>query len=140
MAAKRPRKPDPGFAAAIAQVAPALAAWRERRTHRQPIPEALWRKMALLARRYGLSPVAQALRVNYNGLKRRLMAASPGSAGAVDGPAPAFIELPATGWSNSPQWVIELEDRSGCKLTLRLPTSERAGALALVQGLWEHRA
>jgi hypothetical protein len=37
------------------------------------------------------------------------------------------------------QWVIELEDRQGSKLTLRLAQSDRAAALALAQGLWRQR-
>jgi hypothetical protein len=38
------------------------------------------------------------------------------------------------------QWVIELEDRQGSKLTLRLAQSDCAAALALAQGLWRQRA
>jgi hypothetical protein len=73
MAAKTSTKSDPTFAAAVARVQPALAAWRQRRRHREPIPEVLWRAMVMLARDYGLSPVAQALHVNYTALKRRLV-------------------------------------------------------------------
>jgi hypothetical protein len=41
--------------------------------------------------------------------------------------------------SGSP-WVIELEDREGAKLTLRLAQTDSAGALALAQGLWRQRS
>src|ERR1035441_6612950 len=84
MAAKTTTKSDPTFSAAIARVQPALTAWRQRRKHREPIPEALWRKMVRLARRYGLSRVAQVLRVNYTGLKHHLVASSARQAPRTD--------------------------------------------------------
>jgi hypothetical protein len=96
--------------------------------------------MATLARTYGLSPVAQALSVNYTALKRHLVANAgvrPSRAGTV--PA-AFLEVPVTAWPQVPQWIIELEDRCGSKLTLRLAQRDGAAALALAQGLWGHRA
>src|ERR1035441_10335987 len=72
MTAKTTTKADSTFAAALARVQPALTAWRQRRKHRESIPEPLWRAMVRLARRYGLSPVAQVLRVNYTALSRCL--------------------------------------------------------------------
>ena len=96
--------------------------------------------MATLAREYGLSPVAQALSVNYTALKGHLesSAAAPASGtGTVHAP---FVEVPVTGWPHAPQCVIELEDRCGSKLTLRLAPGDQAAVLALAQGLWGHRA
>ena len=95
-----------------------------------------------LARSYGLSPVAQALGVNYTALKRHLVASpapEPSRAGALP---PGFVEVPVATWppDQSGQWVIELEDRRGLKLTLRLAQSDRVAALALAQGLWRHRS
>ena len=95
--------------------------------------------MVRLARRYGLSRVAQVLRVNYTALKRHLtatVAARVPRSGAI---AAEFVEVPMTACPNS-QWVIELEDRQGSKLTLRLAQYESAAALALAQGLWRHRS
>jgi hypothetical protein len=124
----------------MARVQPVLAAWRRRRKHRERIPEGLWGAMATLAREYGLSPVAQALSVNYTALKGHLevSAVAPAS-GTGTGPAP-FVEVPVTGWPQAPPWVIELEDRGGSKLTLRLAPGDRAAVLALAQGLWRQRA
>ena len=95
--------------------------------------------MVRLARRYGLSCVAQVLRVNYTGLKHHLIASSAPQAPRTDAIAAKFVEVPMTARPNS-QWVIELEDRQGSKLTLRLAQSESAAALALAQGLWRQRA
>jgi len=48
--------------------------------------------------------------------------------------------VPVATWPSGPQWVIELEDRRGSKLTLRLAQSDSVAALALAQGLWRHRS
>ena len=95
--------------------------------------------MVRLARRYGLSRVAQVLRVNYTALKHRLVATAAAQAPGSGAIAAEFVEVPMTACPNS-QWVIELEDRQGSKLTLRLAQSDRAAALALAQGLWRQRA
>ena len=96
--------------------------------------------MVRLARRYGLSPVAQALRVNYTALKHHLVATATGQASRSGGLAPEFVEVPMSACPGGPQWVIELEDRAGSKLTLRLVQTESAAALALAQGLWRQRS
>ena len=95
--------------------------------------------MVRLARRYGLSRVAQVLRVNYTALKHRLVATAAPHAPRSGDIAAEFVEVPMTACPNS-QWVIELEDRQGSKLTLRLAQSDSAAALALAQGLWRQRA
>jgi hypothetical protein len=64
---------DSSLAAALDEVQPALAAWRKQRKPREPIPESLWHAIARVARDHQPSPVAQALRVNYAALKRRVM-------------------------------------------------------------------
>ena len=95
--------------------------------------------MASLARDYGPSPVARALRIDYNALKRRLPvmgAETPSGGGAA---ASGFVEVPVTVWPSS-QGVIELEDKRGSKLTLRLPGCDIGTVLALAQGLWKQRA
>ena len=142
MATKKSLKSDPTFIAAIAQVEPILAAWRRERSHRQPIPSALWRQMVPLARRYGLNPIAQALKVNYSSLKRHLeasasLATGPSSPGRVGA---GFVEVPVSGWLNATPWIIELEDRTGRKLTLRTTQGDPLAALTIAQGLWTHRA
>jgi hypothetical protein len=140
MATKTATKAGLALRAGIARVQPALAAWRQRRKHREPIPEALWQAMASLAREYGLNPVARSLGINYTALKRHLVGGAVGPA-AVGGTGPAaFLEVPMPAGSLSWGWVIELEDRCGRKLTLRAAQSDGAAVLALAQGLWEQRA
>ena len=100
MATKTTTKSDPTFAAAIERVQPALTAWRQRRKHREPIPEPLWRAMVRLARRYGLSRVAQVLRVNYTALKHRLVATAAPQVPRSGAIAAEFVEVPMTARPN----------------------------------------
>jgi hypothetical protein len=143
MAAKMRIKADPGFTAAITPLESALAVWRQQRKHLEPIPQVLWRRMVPLARRYGLSPIAQALRVNYSGLKHQVAASQVAQDHEVGTAMPSFVEVPVKAWpaaENAHAWVIELEDRAGCKLTLRMPPAEGVTVLTLAQGLWRGRA
>ena len=140
MTAKTATKPNRGFSAAISRVEPALAAWRQRRKHREAIPDALWQALVPLARVHGVSPVAQALRLNYTALKRHLVAEpAPPAGGTATDPA-RFVEVQVAPWASGPPRVIELEDRLGAKLTLRLAPEDRPQFLALAQGLWRQRA
>jgi hypothetical protein len=52
--------------------------------------------MVRLARRYGLSPVAQALRVNYTALKHRLLVTAAPQASRSGALAPEFLEVAVT--------------------------------------------
>src|SRR6266536_1622099 len=51
--------------------------WRSAHTGRLPIPARLWAAAVELAREHGVSPTAQALRLEYGKLKRLLESASP---------------------------------------------------------------
>jgi hypothetical protein len=96
--------------------------------------------MVRLARRYGLSPVAQVLRVNYTALKHHLTAPVAPRVPRSGAIAAEFVEVPMSACPGGSPWVIELEDRQGSKLTLRLAQTDSAGALALAQGLWRQRS
>ena len=128
---------DPALAAGLTRVQPALAAWRQQRRHREAIPGNLWRLIGPLARAHGVSPVARALRLNYTALQQRTLA------GGVAPPAgnrhDAFVEVPVASWPGATHWSIELEDRRGAKMTVRLAGGEAATVLAVAQGLWRQR-
>ena len=143
MAAKIRIKSAPTFTAAIAPLEAALAVWRQHRKPLEPIPRVLWRRMVALATHYGLSPIAQALRVNYSALKRQVVARQTPPDHDVGTARPSFVEVPVKAWpaaENAHAWVMELEDRAGCKLTVRMPPGESGAALTLAQGLWRGRA
>jgi len=137
MAAKRAASSDPALAVGLARVQPVLAAWRQRRRHREAIPEKLWRLIVPLAQSHGVSPVARALRLNYSALRQRTLAGNaPGLAG---NPSNGFVEVAVPPWPGGAPGSIELEDGRGAKMTVRLACGEAATVLAVAQGLWRER-
>ena len=137
MAANTVAQAGPTLAAGLTGVQPALAAWRQRRRHREAIPEEVWRLIVPLAQAHGVSPVARALRLNYTALQQRTLA---GRAPALAGkPSAGFVEVAVPPWPGGVPCSIELEDHRGAKMTVRLACAEAATVLAVAQGLWRQR-
>ena len=67
-----------------------LDQFRSTQPHRTKLPETLWQAAVELAREHGLHPVAQPLRLDYMGLKRRLEGVPVARKKAT---TPAFVEL-----------------------------------------------
>jgi len=121
------------FRSQIKPVRQELEAWRRTRKHRDPIPPPIWQAMARLSRVHGISPVCQALRVNYYDLQRRVNPLPKLSSHNRSKP-PAFVELnvsPSTGVG----CVVEVEDR-GTRMTLRLPAGSGADPIGLLHAFW----
>ena len=118
------------FLAAIEPVRQQLESFRQSRSHRGRLPEELWEAIAGLGRGFGVNRVCRALRVDYYGLKRRVQ-------GSPAQDQRAFIEVPLSASIASAGDVVELEDRQGRKMTLRLSPAHRGDALALVQSFWK---
>src|SRR2546422_3557718 len=131
MAAKKATISDPRLAVGLRRVQPALAAWRQRRRHRGAIPENLWAMIVPLARAHGVSPVAQALGLNYTALKQRALAGA--LVARAKNRTDSFVEVPVPSWPGGAPWSLELEDRRGTKLTVRLASGDTATVLALAQ-------
>jgi hypothetical protein len=51
-----------------------IEAWRQTRPGTRPMPEELWKEASGFAQKLGICRVSRALRVNYGGLKRRVLA------------------------------------------------------------------
>jgi hypothetical protein len=110
-----------------------IEAWRRTQPGTRPMPEELWKEASGFARKLGVCRVSRALRVNYGGLKRRVMARG---LAAVDGrrsqrtPTAArrdFVELsglPAFGVLNEAgagsDAVVEMAAPDGTRLTIRV--------------------
>jgi hypothetical protein len=92
--------------------------------------------MAKLAKTYGVSPVSGALGIDYYALKDRVIAS--GRPAAAIAPSQAFIEVKPLPASQTAACRVELEDRSGTKMTLHLDSSH-LDALSLVQAFWRRR-
>jgi hypothetical protein len=104
------------------------------------IPEALWRAAVELARARGAGSVAEALRLNEGSLKRR-MKTSRGQA-AAKGPSgsPAFVEVEFPSAGSSRDSVVQVEDRTGTRLTVRLSGVGSGDVAAIARALWGSRS
>jgi len=128
--------------------------WRSAHTGRLPIPARLWAAAVELAREHGVSPTAQALRLEYGKLKRLLESASPppkrlakrrvakvraaGLRRIRSSTPPAFLELmtsPAVGLA---ECVIELEGRRG-KMRIQWKGTTAPDLSGLSRALWESK-
>jgi hypothetical protein len=121
------------FRSHIEPVRRELEAWRRTRKHRDPIPAPIWQAMIRLSRVHGISPVSQALGINYYDLKRRANSL-PEVILAKGEKSPAFVELnvaPSAGVG----CVVEVEDR-GARMTLRLPVGSGVDPTGLLQAFW----
>ena len=104
----------------IVQLQRQLDQFRSTQPHRTRLSETLWQAAVELARQHGVYPVAQSLRLDYMGLKKRL--------GEVPGPQkkatkPAFVELIATHSATVSECVIEFESSIGGKMRIQWKAS-----------------
>ncbi|MFQ5515851.1 MAG: hypothetical protein ACE5IL_17440 [Myxococcota bacterium] len=91
------------------------------------MPEPLWDAAVALARSEGLYLVARDLRLNYESLKARVAARTARPSARGTRVPPGFVELPPAVAVSAPPLagpVLELVDRAGAKLTIRLPAGQ----------------
>ncbi len=112
--------------------------WRKTRRKGSPMPEQLWLEAAGLAKSHGISRISQALRVGYEGLKRRT--AKVERCGERSRKTSGFVEValpePATQESGP---VVELSNGDGAKLTIRLPAHSSVDIGSLASAWWSRR-
>jgi hypothetical protein len=109
--------------------------FRNVRMSRGRLPAALWKEAAEAARRYGLNPTAQTLRLDYSRLKQH-MAATPGPVKPRKQVhlAPAFVELIGPTAGTTTGCHIELESERGIRLRLELKGITTGELASLVRG------
>lgn len=99
------------------------------------MPEAFWPEAVNLAKQYGVSPVQKILRIDYRGLERRALGiVKPVRKARVPAPS-SFVELPSLVTRRS-EHLIELEDGTGRKLSLKVSAGHVGEVLPLVQAFW----
>ena len=109
-----------------------LFAWRRNQTGPARLPERLWHAATELARSRGPSTVARTLRLDYYKLRARLTSTP------ADGEAtPTFVEVkvPATARGAARESVVELDDGTGARMTLRV-RGDAATLVALAESFW----
>jgi hypothetical protein len=114
-----------------------LEAWRQTRKQGEHIPESLWETAAKLAGAFGVGRVARALGVGYHALKERAQAG--GQPNRSGGQATTFLELPLPTARLASDYLVELEDGRGAKMTLRLAPGSAREVLALAQAFWRRQ-
>ena len=114
-----------------------LEAWRQNRKGGEHIPENLWDAAIELTAAFGVGRVSRALGVGYHALKERAQdSRQPGRSGHQ---AAAFIELPVPAPTARIDYLVELEDGRGAKMTLRLAPGSGNELLALAQAFWRRQ-
>jgi hypothetical protein len=117
----------------LGQLQQQLSAWRKtRKNPQQRIPDEFWQQASELARLLGVCRVSTVLRLNYYGLKRRVnrpakrLRKECGTALALAGGIPGFVELPLVSAQAHSGSRVELAQPAGSKLVLHLGQDSQA--------------
>ena len=109
--------------------------WRKNKGSNEKMPENLWEEAITLAKVYGVSPVQRILRIDYRGLERRALGIIKPPAKARVPERPRFVELPSLPIRRA-EHLVELEDGTGRKLSLKVTAGHLAEVLPLAQAFW----
>jgi hypothetical protein len=112
-------------------------AWRRTRKQGERIPESLWEAAAKLAGAFGIGRVARALGVGYYALKERAPEGGPPSRSGPQ--AATFLELSLPTPRPANDYLVELEEGRGAKVTLRLAPGSAREVVALAQAFWRRQ-
>jgi hypothetical protein len=105
--------------------------WRSRRPRGTRIPTALWQSAVDAAREHGVSKAAQALRLDYYGLKKRLESGLPPE------PSSRFLEIPLPQpVASAAECVLELADAQGARLRVELKGAAMSELESLARVFW----
>jgi len=121
----------------LEQVAERFRHWRETRIRGEHVPSDLWAAAVGLAKEHGLQRIAHALRVDHDGLKRRVERAGVVARGVkLD---TQFVELfaaPAATAAGMRECVVELENARGATMRVELNGAGLAGLASLCSAFW----
>jgi hypothetical protein len=92
--------------------------WRKRRRCRSRIPESLWQAAAGLCREHSIYEVSRTLRLNYHGLKERVVRGKDGSP-AIDQPHDlGFVRLDLGVPMTPSECLVEMEAPNGARMRM----------------------
>lgn len=139
------RRARPGLPAGVKELRARIEHWRRTRERRTTMPPELWAAAVALAGRHGAYPVARGVRVNFEGLKRRIAEAAAAGRGTSIDRSSAFVELTGAqllGATAAPSMgtVIELSDAVGTRLAIRLAPEAPIDVTGLVAAFRQRRA
>jgi hypothetical protein len=109
----------------LIQLQQQLEQWRGTQAPRSKLPESIWQSAAAAAKQYGVYAAAKALRLDYGGLKKRVLgSAAPRRKPAHGKPAqPAFLELIARPGAGTEDYLVEFESSRGAKMRVQWKAS-----------------
>ena len=108
--------------------------WRSKQKTRTRLPEPLWSAAVKLARQYGVNRTARTLRLDYNGLKKR-MESTICNAPVQASVKPAFLQLLSSELTAVAECAIERQDPNGVTIRLHLKGPQLPDLAALIAGL-----
>jgi hypothetical protein len=115
---------------AIVQLQHQLDQFRSTNPRRTKLPESVWESAVGLASQYGIWQTAKALRLDYMGLKKRLLA----EAGPRRKPEhPTFVELVQPRQAQLEEYMIELESSQGAKMRIQWKASAAPDWMSLLR-------
>ncbi len=110
--------------------------WRRSRKRGTRIPETLWRAAAEAGQEHGVSKTAQALRLDYYALKKRVESAPEVRPAVASAKEVKFLEIPLGAASGRPECVLEFEDGQGARLRVELQGAALAELETVARSLW----
>ena len=121
----------------LEQVGERFKRWRKTRRRGEHVPPSLWAAAVVLAQEHGVHRIAHELRVDHEGLNRRMERA--GGVARVGQLDTRFVELfaapPATA-AGVRECVVELESARGAKMRVELNGKGLAGLAGLCSAFW----
>jgi hypothetical protein len=124
----------------VKQLGERIERWRRTRERRTAMPAGLWSGAVALAQSEGAYAIARALRLNFEGLKRRMAEAAAGRTPVAAG-SRAFVEWSGAqimGTSSSVGTVVEVVDAAGNRLMVRLAPDAEVDVVRLISA-FQHR-
>jgi hypothetical protein len=121
----------------VGEVGSRIEAWRRRRVKRERMPSELWDCAVELASRHGVCRVARALGIGYAALQKRVTGLTKVRP-SLQVPTHGFVELggfSASGWSGT---EIEITDRDGSRLAIRIAQGAAVDLAGLVTAFRGH--
>ena len=125
--------------AAVKRLRSRIEHWRKTRKKRCRMPEPLWASAVRFAKKHGIYPISCALRVNYMQLKRRVEGVGKKAPPAKSPSPPVFVELTSGPLEREAGCTIELEDRGGRKMTIRLEGPSDVDVVGLTAAFWRRK-
>ena len=109
--------------------------WRSKQKTRSRLPEPLWAAAVKLAQEYGVNRTARTLRLDYNGLKKRMESSVSGDASQISVGQP-FLQLLPPELAAVAECAIECEGVQGGKIRIHLKGPQLPDLAELIGNLW----